>query len=221
VPLPFAPFVGFLVGLGLAWAARAEIGNDDGPLFASRPFAVAGGFAWLVYAPIVGYFVAFHGDWAYLYLVDWAHVPSAVDLALVLLAGASVPLGTIVALPAARARRLGTVVRIGAAPAVVVCGLLAWSARRLVVSATYTQFHGDFGTESIASSALGRGILWMGIVGVLGIAWSVRLVGRSEDDATAPASLRRGQHLDASSAAGVTGTSAPSTRRGQAQDEVR
>jgi hypothetical protein len=197
VPLPFAPFVGFLVGLGLAWAARAAIGNDDGPLFASRPFAVAGGLACFVYAPLVAYFVAFHGDWSYLYLVDWKRVPSAVDLALVLFAGASVPLGTIVALPAARARRLGTLVRIGAAPAVVVCGLLAWGARRLVVSATYAQFHGDFGTESIASSALGRGILWMGIVGVLGVGWSIRLVGQSDDGASSGA-MRRGPALDAS-----------------------
>ena len=210
MPLPFAPFVGFLVGLGLAWAARAEIGNDDGPLFASRPFAVATGLACFVYAPLVAYFVAFHGDWAYLYLVDWKHVPSAIDLALVLFAGACVPLGTIVALPAARARRLGTLVRIGAGPAVVVCGLLAWGARRLVVSATYTQFHGDFGAESIASSALGRGILWMGIVGVLGIAWSVRLVARSEGDGTSAASPRRSAHHEG-----------PSSRRGQPQDEAR
>ena len=210
MPLPFAPFVGFLVGLGLAWAARADIGNNDGPLFASRPFVVATGLACFVYAPLVAYFVAFHGDWAYLYLVDWRRVPSAIDLALVLFAATCVPLGTIVALPAARARRLGTLVRIGAGPAVVVCGLLAWGARRLVVSATYTQFHGDFGTESIASSALGRGILWMGIVGVLGIAWSVRLVARSEGDATSAASPRRPQHHEG-----------PSSRRGQPQDEAR
>ena len=215
MPLLFAPFVGFLVGLGLAWAARADIGNDDGPLFASRPFAVAGGLACFVYAPLVAYFAAFHGDWAYLYLVDWRRVPSAVDLALVLVAGASVPLGTIVALPAARARRLGSLVRIGAAPAVVVCGLFAWGARRLVVSATYAQFHGDFGTQSIASSALGRGILWMGIVGVLGIGWSIWLVGRS-DDGTSSAALRRAQHPDA-----VSPSTARRAQHHEPQDEAR
>jgi hypothetical protein len=181
MPLLFAPFVGFLIGLGLAWAARGDVGKDDGPRLASQPFAVAAGFACLVYAPVVAYFVAFHGDWAYLYVVDDGHVPSAVDLALVLLSAGLVPFGTVVALPAARARRLGSVVRLAAGPAVVVCALLAWGARRLAWSATYAQFHGDFGTESIASSALGRGILWMGMVGVLGIAWSVRVIGQAAE----------------------------------------
>lgn len=182
MPVPFAPLLGFLIGLGLAWASRGVIAKDAGPLLASRPFVISAAFAGFLYAPLAGYFLAFHGDWAYLYLVDWRHVPSAVDLALVLVAGASVPLGTLAALPAARARRLNSVVRLAAPPAVLACALFAWGARRLAFSATYLQFHGDFGTESIASSALGRGVLWMGIVGVLGIAWSVRAIGQAADD---------------------------------------
>ncbi len=181
MPLPFAPLVGFVLGIAFAWTARADIGKDDGPLFASRPFVVALGFAAFVQGPIVAYFVAFHGDWAYLYLLDWRRVPSAVDLTLVLVSALAVPAGALAALPAARARRLGSVVRIGAGPVLLAFALLAWGARRLAVSATYAQFHGDFGTQSIGSSSLGLGILWMGVLFVLGIAWSVRLSSHRDD----------------------------------------
>jgi len=176
VPIPFAPLLGFLLGLALAWASRAEFAKEDGPLFTARPVLVAAAFATLVFTPMLGYFAAFHGDWAYLYVVPWRRVPSAVDLALVLLGGASVPVGTFVGAPAARARRLGTLVRMGAGPAVMALALFAWGARRLALSASYVQYHADFGTEPIASSALGRSVLWMGIVAALGVAWSVRAI---------------------------------------------
>jgi hypothetical protein len=182
VPIPFAPLVGFLVGVALAWVARGELGRDDGPLVASRPMAIVSAFAVLVYTPIVGYFVTFHGDWAYLYLVSSHRIPSAIDLALVLVSGASVPLGTLLASPAARARRLNTIAWLGGIPAVLVAALFAWSARRLAWSATYAQFHGDFGTEPIASSALGRGVLWMAIVAALGLAFGVRCIGSRSDN---------------------------------------
>jgi hypothetical protein len=174
VPIPFAPLVGFVLGVVLAWVAREDFAHDEGPLIASRPVAVATAFAILVYAPIVGYFVTFHGDWAYLYVWAWNRIPSAVDLALVLLSGASIPAGLMASSYAARTKKLGTLVWFGAAPTVFAAGLFAWSARRLSVSATYAQFHGDFGTEPIASSALGRGVLWMAIVGALGITWTIR-----------------------------------------------
>ena len=45
--------------------------------------------------------------------------------------------------------------------------------RRLSTSASYAQFHGDFGTEAITASALGRGVLWMALVGLIGLAWCV------------------------------------------------
>src|ERR1019366_7330004 len=73
-----------------AWVAAPELARVDGPVVASRPFAMVAAFAGLVWFPAVGYFVAFHGDWSYLYVVPWQHVPSAVDLGLVLLASAAV-----------------------------------------------------------------------------------------------------------------------------------
>lgn len=181
MPIPFAPLVGFVLGVMLAWIAREDFAREEGPLIASRPVAVATAFAVLVYAPIVGYFVTFHGDWAYLYVWAWSRIPSAIDLTLVLVSCASVPIGLMASSHAARAKKLGAVVWFGGVPTVLTAGLSAWSARRLSVSATYAQFHGDFGTEPIASSALGRGVLWMAIVGALGITWAIRSLARTGD----------------------------------------
>jgi hypothetical protein len=178
MPLLLAPFIGFVLGVVLAWAAAPELGRDDGPLVASRPFALVVAFALLVYAPVIGYFDAFHGDWSYAYLVAARRVPSAVDLGLVLASSAMVPLGLAVAAPQLRRRRLGALVTLIAAPGSVALAILALTARRLAVNATYAQFHGDFGGEPIAESALGRGVLVMAVLLAAGIAWCVRAIGQ-------------------------------------------
>ena len=46
------------------------------------------------------------------------------------------------------------------------------------MSGTYAQFHGDFGTQPISASPLGKGVLLMGVVLALGIAWTVRWLNR-------------------------------------------
>ncbi len=174
MPIPFAPLLGFVLGVFFAWVSRDELVRDDGPLIASRPVVVASAFAVFVFAPMVGYFVAFHGDWSYLYLLPRSRIPSAVDLALVLFAGTLLPIGAMVAAPAARQKRLGVVVWLVSVPGALALALFAWSARRLSVSASYAQFHGDFGTEPIAASTLGKAVLFMAIVFALGVFWSAR-----------------------------------------------
>jgi hypothetical protein len=174
VPIVLAPLAGFLLGVAFAWMARVELGRVDAPIVATRPFNVVVGFTALVYAPLVGYFVAFHGDWTYGYAIPWRTVPSAVDLALVMFAGSSVLFGMAAAAHAARARRLSAVAWLVAVPAVAFAGALAWGATRLSVSATYAQYKGGFGVQPIASSTLGRSILLMGFVLLLGLAWTVR-----------------------------------------------
>jgi hypothetical protein len=173
MPIPFAPLVGLALGAALAWIAAPELSRDDGPIVASRPFGVIVAFAALVWLPAVGYFVAFHGDWAYLYVVPWQRVPSAIDLGLVLVAGAAVVGGFCLAVPAVRKRRIGPVVALVVTPATVSVAALTLAARRLAVSGTFAQFHGDFGTEPIAASTLGKGVLLMGVVVAVGIAWTV------------------------------------------------
>lgn len=174
MPIPFAPLVGFLLGVAFAWSAATELGRDDGPLVASRPFAVTLAFAGLVYVPVVGYFAAFHGDWSYVYVLAWRNVPSALDFALVLVGAGAVLLGFVAAVPLVRKRRQGAVVMMAVVPAAMALALLALTARRLTYSATYAQFHGDFGTEHISASALGRGVLFMGLMLALGAGWCVR-----------------------------------------------
>src|SRR5438045_9383789 len=99
MPLPFAWLVAFALGAAFARAAQGEIARSEGPLVMSRPVLVVVAFAALVVAPVAGYFAAFHGDWAYLYGVNWQDVPSAVDLVLVALAAALVPAGFAAAIP--------------------------------------------------------------------------------------------------------------------------
>jgi hypothetical protein len=172
VPLPFALPFAALLGISLAWIARAELARSEVPLVLARPFLVAVGLGLLVYAPIVGYFAALHGDWAYLYLVRWSRVPSAVDLVLVVLCGAAVPAGFALAAPWAIAKR-GQ--RVALASAMVATALLigaALASRRLAMSATYAQFHGAFGGRAASSTALGRGVLTSWIALAAGYAWS-------------------------------------------------
>jgi hypothetical protein len=183
VPIAFAPFFGLALGAALAWIAAPELVRIDGPVIACRPFAVVAAFAGLVWLPIVGYFVAFHGDWSYLYLYPWQRVPSAVDLGLVLLAGVAVIGGFWLAVRPVRTRRLGPVAALVVAPmAVAVAGLFA-SARRLGVSGTYAQFHGDFGTQPIGASTLGKGVLVMIVVLALAVAWTGRALLRMAAEA--------------------------------------
>jgi hypothetical protein len=178
VPIAFAPFFGLALGAALAWIAAAELARDDGPIVASRSFAIVAAFAGLVWVPVVGYFVAFHGDWSYLYVVPWRRVPSAIDLGLVLLAGAAVVGSFWLAVEPVRRRRFGPVVAAIVGPTVLAVAGLSLATRRLAVSGTYAQFHGDFGTQPISASPLGKGVLLMGVVLALGIAWTVRWLNR-------------------------------------------
>ena len=178
MPIAFAPFFGLALGAALAWIAAAELARDDGPIVASRSFAIVAAFAGLVWVPVVGYFVAFHGDWSYLYVVPWRRVPGAVDLGLVLLAGAAVVGSFWLAVEPVRRRRFGPVVAAIVGPTAIAVAGLTLATRRLAVSGTYAQFHGDFGTQPISASPLGKGVLLMGVVLALGIAWTVRWLNR-------------------------------------------
>ncbi|HEY8073399.1 MAG TPA: hypothetical protein VIF62_04805 [Labilithrix sp.] len=172
MPLPFALPIGLLVGLSLAWLSRGELARSEVPLVLARPFLVAVGLGMIVYAPVLGYFAAVHGDWTYLYLVRWSRVPSAVDLALVVACGASVPAGFALAAPWAIGKRSQPLLAVSAviAAAVVVSAVLA--SRRLATSASYAQFHGGFGGAPASGSTLGRGVLSSWIALAAGYAWS-------------------------------------------------
>jgi hypothetical protein len=178
MPLPLAMPVGVLLGMALAWVARAELARSEVPLVLARPFLVALGLGLLVFAPVTGYFVWLHGDWAYLYLVRSGRIASALDLVLVLACGASVPAGFALATPWAIQRR--STALLWASAGVLGLTLLATGilSARLRVSGSYAQVHGGFGTVPLGQSPLGRGVLLSWIALATAYAWSAWVLRR-------------------------------------------
>lgn len=182
VPLLLSPALALAIGMGIAWAGRVDLSRAEVPLTLTRPFAMACAFAGLVLAPVLGYFVAFHGDWAYLYVVRADGVPSAIELALVVLAAALVPGGVALASPWAIARRGPLLARVAGALVVLTAFAAIVASRRLSVSATYSQYHGAYGVVPIGQSALGRAVLFSWVALVAGVAWSFRVLARRDED---------------------------------------
>jgi hypothetical protein len=178
MPAFLAPLVGFVLGIAFAWAAADEIASDPTSVLGSRALVVAALFSVLVFAPAAGYFVAFDGDWAFAYLVNTQKLPSAVVLALVLIDASSVPVGFVLAAPHARRRRIGPVLTLAAIPAAIALLCVLIFSRRLGVAATFSQFHGDFGTRSVAGTPLGYALVWMNGVLALAVALTLREMRR-------------------------------------------
>jgi len=177
VPIVFAPLFGLSIGAALAWVASSELARSERPAVLTRAFALVAAFAGFVWMPVVGYFALFHGDWSYLYLMP-KH-PSAIDLGLVLLASACVPGGFLLVVEPARKRRSRPVAMVAGAPVALVAATLPLALRRLAVSATYAQFHGDFGTEPTFASVLGKGVLVMALGLAAGLLWTVMWLRRT------------------------------------------
>jgi hypothetical protein len=190
MPAPLAPFIGFALGVGFAWCAREELSRSPAMNIASRSFLVVTLFAMLVFAPVSAYFLAFESDWSYAYFIDTRRLPSAIQLALLVLDTVAAPVGFVVATSPARARKVGTLLTLAALPLGLVLACLAAVAGRLGIQASYTQFHGDFGTRPVAGSSLGYALLWMNLVLTLGVAWTYRQIQRLARAARASAGVR-------------------------------
>lgn len=174
MPVFVAPLLGFVLGIVFAWSAIGELTAEPGTVWGSRGLQISALFGLLVFAPVAGYFAAFDTDWAFAYLVSARSIPSAIVLSLVILDAVSVPLGFVIGAPHARRRRIGpTLVLAGVPVALVALAVLALSGR-LGMAASYDQFHGDFGTRSIAGTALGYALVWMDGVLAVALALTVR-----------------------------------------------
>lgn len=174
MPLPFALLSGVLFGLAFAILATGDTGEARGAM--SRSYRLTLGFAAFVFAPVVGYFVAFHGDWAYAYAIAWTRIPSALDLALIGLSAAAIPISFRLAANSVSRGRRNRVIRIALPISLLAIGLAIGLEKRLAVSATYIQFHGAFGGVPIGQSSLGRGVLLAWLALAAGTALWVRLV---------------------------------------------
>jgi hypothetical protein len=177
MPAPLAPLIGFALGVGFAWWAREELARSQvGAGIGSRSLVIVALFATIVFAPVGAYFLAFEADWSYAYFIDTRRIPSALQLALVLLDAASVPVGFVVAASYAKARKLVPLLVLAGPPTLVALVCVAAAAGRLGIQASYAQYHGDFGTRPVAGSSLGYALLWMDTLLVLGVVWTSRQV---------------------------------------------
>lgn len=176
MPLPLAFPIGLLLGMTLSWMARIELARSEVPLVLTRPFLVTTALGAIVYAPVVAYFAARHGDWAYLYFVRSSLVPSAVDLTLVFLAAATLPIGFSIAAPWAIAKRGPLLLKVAAGIGAVVLIVSVLTARRLSASASYAQYHGSFGVVPLGQTTLGRGVLLSWLSLLAGFGWSLRVL---------------------------------------------
>jgi hypothetical protein len=172
MPLVFAVPIGLLLGMNLAWLARVELARSEVPLLLARPFLIALGFGVLVHAPVTAFFVARHGDWAYLYVLRASAIPSAIDLILIVGAGLSLPLGFALASPAAIAKRSTSLKRVALALSLVTGAALLLTSKRLALSASYAQLKGGFGVLPIGNAPLGRAVLLAWCALVAGYGWS-------------------------------------------------
>lgn len=165
MPLLFAPFVAVLFGLLLAYYGRAELALCDRTAIGTRVLAVALAFTAFVFAPLLGYFAAFHGDWAYLYLLPHARVPSAADLTVVVLSASLVPATVAYSARVLAEKRTSQLVRLAGGLVAVLAVLVAITHARLSVSASHAQYRGGFGVVPIGASPLGRGVVlsWLAL----------------------------------------------------------
>ena len=88
------------------------------------------------------------------------------------------PVGFFLAARPVRKRRIGVAAALVAGPIAVVIAGAAVASSRLAVSGTFAQFHGEFGTEPIGASSLGKGVLLMATLLALGLAWTARSLSR-------------------------------------------
>jgi hypothetical protein len=173
-----APLVGFSLGVLFAWMARQELVRAAPAGLVSRSLSIVALYAVLIFGPACAYFLVLEPDWAGAYLFDAGRRARLVSVAGTLLALASVPLGFVVAAPAARAQRAASVARLGVVAALGALALVLGFFPRLAVRATYAEYHGDFGTEPTAHSALGWGLSWVSLVLLGSTAYVAAVLGR-------------------------------------------
>jgi hypothetical protein len=179
MPALLGPLVGFALGVALAWLSRGQADRDDDEGLRTRA-AVVGLFGTLIFAPACAYFLIFTSDWAHFYLVDSRSVPSALDLLLVVLDAAIVPVGFITARRAGRRRAYRALGAFGGVPAVTALALVLIFFPKLGIEGTFHQVRSNFGTQPVAGGRLGYAILWMNAMLVTGFALTFRaLTGRA------------------------------------------
>jgi len=155
-----APLIGFTLGVLFAWLGRDDIARGAPGSLSSRSLAIVSLYALFAFAPSCAIFLVLEPDWAGAYLFDGGRA-RLLQVAGALLALSSVPAGFVLAARPTRARRPGEIVRLGAASGLSALALTLALFPRLSVRASYAQYHGDFGTQPVAGTALGWSLFWV------------------------------------------------------------
>lgn len=175
MPAVVGPFVGFALGVMLAWICRADAPREEARILRDHAM-VAALFGAMVFAPVCAYFLIFWGDWSYVYLVDKSRVPSALELVLVLADAALVVLGFLAGQAAAKRRAERVLVALGAVPACAALTIVLVLFSRLRVEGTFHQVEAHFGTQKVAGRPLGYAIAWMNAMVAAGVVLAARVL---------------------------------------------
>jgi hypothetical protein len=208
MPVFLAPLFALFTGSLFAWVGRDGAARDRAR--ERRAILVAGGYSLLIFVPALSWFLAFYGDWSYLYLVPAERIPSAVDAMLVGAAALLVP-GVTLALVGRRAGTQDLVPRVVVASGTLFLLAFGLAWRRVAVHATYAQFHGDFGRTRIAGTPLGATFVLAVLVLAAGLMHGTRIL-RPEVDRLLAGLFRR----DRRSPPAPTEAPAPSVRSASA-----
>lgn len=171
MPALSAPLLGFALGAGLFWSAAHELARQIRPI-AGHALLVAAILGLAAYAPAVAFLINAQPDWAYAYLFPAKALPRWLGAFLVLLSGASVPLGFGLALRASRGRPAFAQRWVWIPLGLALAPLLVL-ASRLRVAATFEQFHGEFGTRALLEGPLGYLLGWLTLT-LLAAIWCAR-----------------------------------------------
>jgi hypothetical protein len=137
-----------------------------------EPLGLVTLFALLVFGPTAAYYMALEPYWSYAYFIESAPRISALNAAVLLVDVASVPLGYALGERVHGAGRFGALVRLIGLPVLALCLFLVVFLPRLSVQATYSQYHGDFGTRPVAGSPLGYALIWTTLVLLASVSWT-------------------------------------------------
>jgi len=173
-----APWIGLLLGLAFAWFARDDLARSErGPL-ATPALLLAAAFGLLVLGPATGYYLAYAPDWSFAYLVDSQRLPAAAEMLALLISTASPMFGFVLAARTSSRRDGVSLLRWAVALVVVVLVLTLVLGHRFATEASYAQYHGAFGTRSVAGGDLGLSLLWINLVVALCAGWVIHQLKR-------------------------------------------
>jgi hypothetical protein len=182
VPVLVALPLGLTLGAMLVWPLRTNLRRAASHDGFSHGLGVAALFSLFVFAPVGGYFMTFEPDWSLAYLLDTAQTSPALLPALLMLELVSVPAGFLLGATALRRGDESALLRCLLAGSLTAVGVLMLGARRFAVHGSYAQYHGDFGTQPLAGSALGYAVLLLGFwlaAGLIFALWNLRRLDRT------------------------------------------